>query len=115
MLTLAARPNCSSAAASASRCWASRSRSASRRATQKLAETLVTDASGALRKALPPSARLARFSSVILVSDFLDPIDKVRETIEATWRGRRNGHLVQVLDPAEETLPYQGRTEFLVA
>jgi uncharacterized protein (DUF58 family) len=61
----------------------------------------------------PPSARLTRFSTVILFSDFLDPIDKVRETIESLGAAGATGHLVQILDPAEETLPYSGRTEFL--
>lgn len=86
---------------------------ANRRATQKLAHTLVVEGGEQLNNSLPPSARLARFSSVILVSDFLDPLDKVRETIEGLGAAGANGHLIQVLDPAEETLPYQGRTEFL--
>ena len=86
---------------------------ASRRATQKLAETLVMNAKAHAAASEPPSARLTRFSTVILFSDFLDPIDKVRETIEAMGSAGATGHLVQVLDPAEETLPYSGRTEFL--
>ena len=86
---------------------------ASRRATQKLAETLVMNATAHAATSEPPSARLTRFSTVILFSDFLDPIDKVRETIEAMGSAGATGHLVQVLDPAEETLPYSGRTEFL--
>ena len=86
---------------------------ASRRATQKLAEALVMDQGVHASSSEPPSARLTRFSTVILFSDFLDPIDKVRETIEAMGSAGANGHLVQVLDPAEETLPYSGRTEFL--
>ena len=87
--------------------------SASRRATQKLAETLVMNAGAHTASSEPPATRLTRFSTVILFSDFLDPIDKVRETIEALGAAGANGHLVQVLDPAEETLPYSGRTEFL--
>lgn len=86
---------------------------ASRRATQKLAEALVMNAGAQTATSEPPSARLTRFSTVILFSDFLDPIDKVRETIEALGAAGATGHLVQVLDPAEETLPYAGRTEFL--
>ena len=86
---------------------------ASRRATQKLAEALVMDGGAHAHASEPPSTRLTRFSTVILFSDFLDPIDKVRETIEAMGAAGANGHLVQVLDPAEETLPYSGRTEFL--
>jgi uncharacterized protein (DUF58 family) len=86
---------------------------ASRRATQKLAEALVMNTNAGTASSEPPSARLTRFSTVILFSDFLDPIDKVRETIEAMGAAGANGHLVQILDPAEETLPYAGRTEFL--
>ena len=48
-----------------------------------------------------------------LFSDFLDPIAKTREHIEALAADGAAGHLVQILDPAEETLPYEGRTEFL--
>lgn len=86
---------------------------ASRRATQKLAEALVMNSSDHAMQSEPPAQRLTRFSTVLLFSDFLDPIDKVRETIEAMGAAGANGHLVQILDPAEETLPYQGRTEFL--
>ena len=86
---------------------------ASRRATQKLAEALVLNADQRTLATEPPVTRLTRFSTVILFSDFLDPIDKVRETIEAMGAAGATGHLVQILDPAEETLPYSGRTEFL--
>ena len=86
---------------------------ANRRATQKLAEQIVRDGDTMLKGSVPPAARLARFSTVILFSDFLDPLDKVRESIEALGAAGANGHLVQILDPAEETLPYKGRTEFL--
>ncbi len=86
---------------------------ASRRATQKLAEALVMNAGERAHATEPPSTRLTRFSTVILFSDFLDPIEKVRETIEAMGAAGATGHLVQILDPAEETLPYAGRTEFL--
>lgn len=85
---------------------------ASRRATQRLAHTIVAEAGTAFEASLPRAERLARFSSVILVSDFLDPIDSVREAIEALGAAGAHGHLIQVLDPAEETLPYAGRTEF---
>ena len=86
---------------------------ASRRATQKLAEALVMNSASKSATNEPPSARLTRFSTVVLFSDFLDPIEKVREFIESLGAAGASGHLVQVLDPAEETLPYTGRTEFL--
>ena len=86
---------------------------ASRRATQKLAEAIVMNVSAHAAQSEPPATRLTRFSTVLLFSDFLDPIEKVRETIESMGAAGATGHLVQVLDPAEETLPYSGRTEFL--
>lgn len=86
---------------------------ASRRATQKLAEAIVMNAEAEAVLTEPPTTRLSRFSTVILFSDFLDPIEKVRETIESLGAAGATGHLIQILDPAEETLPYAGRTEFL--
>lgn len=86
---------------------------ASRRTTQKLAEAIVMNAEAEAVLTEPPTTRLSRFSTVILFSDFLDPIDKVRETIESLGAAGATGHLIQILDPAEETLPYAGRTEFL--
>lgn len=86
---------------------------ANRRAMLRMAERIVTDGEEALKSSEPKVSRLARFSSVILFSDFLDPIEKVRGYIEALGAAGANGHLVQILDPAEETLPYTGRTEFL--
>lgn len=88
----------------------------SRRASTRLAEAIATHATAPQLAAGKPSpARISRFSGVILFSDFLDPIDEVRESIEILAAGGATGHLVQVLDPAEETLPYEGRTEFLAS
>ena len=85
----------------------------SRRATSRMAENLAANAdSEALRASLPPKARLSRFSSAILVSDFLDPPDEISRRITEMAEGDVQGHLIQVLDPAEETLAYQGRMEF---
>jgi uncharacterized protein (DUF58 family) len=87
---------------------------ASRKASTKLAETIAAEASSpALSRSVPPKARLSRFSSAILVSDFLDPIETIREYAESMAAHGVSGHMMQVLDPAEETLPYEGRTEFL--
>ena len=86
---------------------------ANRRATQRLAHTIVMEAQDKLDQPSPPPSRIARFSTAILISDFLEPIDRIRECVEGLGAAGANGHLVQVLDPAEETLPYKGRTEFL--
>lgn len=89
---------------------------ASRRASTRLAEAIASHATAPqLASGKPSSTRVSRFSGIILISDFLDPIDELREGIEMLAAGGATGHLVQVLDPAEETLPYEGRTEFLAS
>lgn len=87
---------------------------ASRKATSRMAETIAAHAhSPQLASSLPPKARLSRFSGAILFGDFLDPIEDIRASLDEIAAAGVTGHLVQVLDPAEETLPYEGRTEFL--
>jgi len=86
---------------------------ASRKATSRMAEALVAnEGAEALRASLPPKARLSRFSSAILISDFLDPPEDIAQRLNQMAEGDVQGHLVQVLDPAEETLAYEGRMEF---
>jgi uncharacterized protein (DUF58 family) len=80
-----------------------------RAAARRVAEMLLGDTSDA---SLPPNAKLSRFSECLLVSDFLEPIPAMAERFEEIAAQGVRGHLVQVLDPAEETLPYEGRTEF---
>ena len=61
---------------------------------------------------LPPGITLKRFSNIVLFSDFLEPIDEIGDRLAAIGSHDVRGHLIQVLDPAEETLPYVGRKEF---
>lgn len=87
---------------------------ASRRASTRIAEAIASHAdTPSLTSGQPQPIRVSRFSGIILLSDFLDPIETVRESIEALAATGATGHLIQILDPAEETLPYEGRTEFL--
>lgn len=87
---------------------------ANRNAASRIAETIVANAkSEHIQKSLPPNAGLNRFSGLILFSDFLAPVHAIRERLEGYAGSGVGGHLVQVIDPAEETLPYHGRTEFL--
>lgn len=86
---------------------------ASRNAATRIAETIAANASSELSsKSLPPHAALSRFSGLILFSDFLAPVNVIRERLEEFAGHGVGGHMVQVIDPAEETLPYQGRAEF---
>ena len=87
--------------------------SAVRKAARKLAEALAGSISNPqLTESLPPPERLQRLSGVILASDFLDPLPMIEERLKVLAASNVFGHLIQVLDPAEETLPYDGRTEF---
>ncbi|MCO6393363.1 DUF58 domain-containing protein [Aliihoeflea aestuarii] len=65
--------------------------------------------------ALPPRPDLSlikRFSDVVLISDFLDPVEETQTWLDdLAMRGVR-AHLIEISDPAEEEFPYSGRTEF---
>ena len=88
--------------------------SAQRHAAERIAERLFEElGTGAAMASLPPPATLSRFSECILIGDFLEPIEAIAERIGSLAGQGVRGHLVQVLDPAEETLPYNGRVEFL--
>lgn len=88
--------------------------SASRSATRRITEQLAANAAQPhLMQGLPPRGRVSRFSGMVLISDFLDPVGGTIARIEELAGAGVTGHLIQILDPAEETLPYDGRTEFL--
>ena len=92
--------------------------STNRRIASRLAEAITEAAANSqaeLMASLPPQIPLPRFSGAILVSDFLEPLDDLSARLEALASNGVEGHIVQVLDPAEETLPYTGRTEFVAS
>ncbi|MDP6344504.1 MAG: DUF58 domain-containing protein [Alphaproteobacteria bacterium] len=61
---------------------------------------------------LPPPVRLPRHAQLVMFGDFLSPLEEIEATIKAFASQGVPGHLLQVLDPAEEDLPFRGRTEF---
>ncbi len=84
-----------------------------RSAVRKLAEAIAQQlADPGPAPSLPPAASLGRFSECLMFSDFLEPLGETMARLEGLAQQGVRGHLVQVLDPAEETLPYEGRTEF---
>lgn len=90
--------------------------SADRRTTERMAEQLLAhEPAHRSEPGLPPAARPQRFSEVVLISDFLDPLEPLLARIGELANQGVRGHIVQVLDPAEENLPYGGRVEFLDA
>ncbi len=60
----------------------------------------------------PEAAPLPRYSSVVLIGDFLAPLDEIRAVVAGLAALPVAGHLLQVLDPAEALLPYTGRVRF---
>ena len=87
--------------------------SSGRRTIAKIAMALAREVQqGREFPSLPPRATLSRFSECILFSDFLDPPETLAPVLEHIAGQGVRGHLIQILDPAEETLPYSGRIEF---
>lgn len=65
---------------------------------------------------LPSSkSRLSRHSEMVILSDFLEPEAGLAEVFSGFAIQGVRGHLMQILDPAEESLPYEGRVEFIDA
>ena len=78
------------------------------------AERLAMRIPAAAERPGPPDARaVRRFADVVLFSDFLDPWAETEKSLDAILRAGSRAHLVQIVDPIEETFPYAGRTEFL--
>ncbi len=78
---------------------------------EKMAQAIVHDTGE--RPSLPPNFSPAAFSEVLLLSDFWSPIAEFRKIIGQLAATGARGHVVQVVDPAEESFPYDGRIEFI--
>jgi uncharacterized protein (DUF58 family) len=59
----------------------------------------------------PPPYRPKRRQSMIVFSDFWHPLDRWEQWIKTMAGMGLRGHLVQVVDGAEETLPFKGRAQ----
>ncbi|MDH5747674.1 MAG: DUF58 domain-containing protein [Rhodospirillales bacterium] len=61
---------------------------------------------------LPPFELLPRHGRLVLFGDFLSPLMETKAALDPYVGRGLTGHLVQILDPAEETLPFDGRVQF---
>jgi uncharacterized protein (DUF58 family) len=61
---------------------------------------------------LPASVRLPKYAHLLLFSDFLAPFGEIESRVRRYAAAGVTGHLIQILDPAEEDLPFAGRTKF---
>jgi uncharacterized protein (DUF58 family) len=84
---------------------------ASRTVVERIAQAIVHDQ--AERTSLPPTFSPSALAETVVLSDFWSPIARVHETIAQLSANGSAGHVVQIVDPAEETFPYSGRIEFV--
>jgi uncharacterized protein (DUF58 family) len=83
-------------------------------AVRRVAETLFEQTMDKARTppSLPPMVPLPAHGTVVLVSDWLDPLERIEAVIRHDASAGVRGHIVQVLDPAEEDLPFDGHVKF---
>src|ERR1700691_4391153 len=83
----------------------------SRNVIERMAQAIVHDRGE--RTSLPPNFSPSPLAEIVLLSDFWSDIADVRRTIAQLSSSGARGHVVQIVDPAEETFPYWGRIEFV--
>ncbi|BCW88543.1 hypothetical protein sos41_16840 [Alphaproteobacteria bacterium SO-S41] len=60
----------------------------------------------------PPIMKLPRHATVLVASDFFVEPEKFEAMISQFAASGAKGHLLQVVDPAEEEFPFEGRVRF---
>jgi uncharacterized protein (DUF58 family) len=83
----------------------------SRNIVERMAQAIMHDRSE--RTSLPSNFSASPLAEVVLISDLWSDIGDVRRTITQLAGNGARGHVVQIVDPAEETFPYWGRIEFV--
>lgn len=83
---------------------------ASRNAAETIYNTLLHTKEAV---AWPQTHEVREFSEVVVFGDFLDHVTDLTAWLDGIAASGARGHLVQVLDPVEETFPFDGRTEFI--
>jgi len=61
---------------------------------------------------LPAFEPLPRSGQLVLVGDFLAPLDRINAAVGQFAGAGLKGHLLHIADPAEEDLPFAGRVRF---
>jgi uncharacterized protein (DUF58 family) len=84
---------------------------ASRNVIEKMAQAILHDPLE--RASLPMSFSPSPLAEIVMLSDLWSPIGEVQQTIAQLSATGAHGHVVQIVDPAEESFPYSGRVEFI--
>ena len=74
----------------------------------RMAQQLAREATGGL----PTIEPLPRYGQMVLTGDLLAPLAETERLVASYTAMGLKGYLLQVLDPAEETLPFDGRVRF---
>jgi uncharacterized protein (DUF58 family) len=61
---------------------------------------------------VPQEVPLPRHARVVLIGDLLSPLAEIQAAVARMAAVPVTGHLLQILDPAEALLPYEGRVRF---
>ena len=85
--------------------------SGARNVVEKIAQAMIYDP--VARSSLPPTFAPSPLAEIIVLSDLWSPIAEVHSTIAQLSATGAQGHVVQIVDPAEETFPDSGRIEFI--
>jgi len=79
---------------------------------EMLAEAISRRGDAGAVAGLPAAEPLPRYGRVVLIGDFLSPLPDVQASIARLAAIPVKGNMLQVLDPAEEALPFRGRIRF---
>jgi len=79
-------------------------------ALSRVVELIGRDVSEA--DSLPTFEPLPRAGQLVLIGDFLSPLDAVNAAVTHFAAAGLKGHMLQITDPAEEDLPFDGRIRF---
>ena len=81
-------------------------------ALNRLAQLIVHPDQRAAGTGLPVFEPLPRAGQLVLIGDFLAPLEAVHAMVGQFAGAGLKGHLLQIADPAEEELPFAGRVRF---
>src|ERR1041385_1404672 len=81
-------------------------------ALSRLVQLVEHESAPAIAKALPVFEPLPRAGQLVLIGDFLAPLEAVHAAVAQFAGAGLKGHLLQIVDPAEEELPFAGRVRF---
>ncbi len=87
--------------------------SLSKTTPRRIAESIARMGDTTRDATLPPSGAIRSYSDYVIFSDFLGDADLLEPCLQSIAAEGVRCHLVQVLDPAEESFPFEGHMEFV--